>query len=617
MAEIKGQTPVPKRDLSRRKPVEEQALKRWWMADKDQVHAHLIQLVKRISDNQQDQRLQDVRHAYLYNSYQSSSMGSSALLPERYHVTYNIVKSAVDTVTAKLAQRELRPRTLTEGGTFDKQQRAKKLTKFHDGLFRAGGVYRLGPEVLKDACIFGTGAVKVIPDHECGTIRFERVPIRELLVDDLEAKYGDPQSLYQRRLVSRDRLMEMFEDKRGLIESAQSAADPDSRSSRRNETVDMVEVIEGWHLGEEGRHVIAIEGATLWDEAWEWGCFPFAFMKYTSKIDSFYGQGISEELMGTQLEINKLLRDIQRAQHLIAVPRVLMERSSKVTPAHLNNEIGGAIKYDGKEPKFLTPTAMNNEIYGHVKWLIASGFEKVGVSRMAATGTKPTGLDSRPALREYDQQTTERFAITEMNYRNFFEDLAKLSAKLAAQMYADGVSLEVATENRQFLETIKWSDVDPKDDIYVTKIYVSSLLPLQPSARLQKIEEQVRAGWMDRITGMQLMDHPDTEAWETLELADRQFVEYALSSILESGKYIAPEPEIKPEAAVNLARKVYLQARRAEAPPERLELLLRWIEAASSLVSTPVAPEAGPVQAVPQPLPESGLLPQAAQPPIV
>ena len=590
---------------------------RWWTSDDDTVHADMVQLIKIIEENQKDELVQNVRHAYLYNSHSMSAISqrfsSSSVLPERYNVTYNVVKSTTDTVTARIAQRELRPRVLTEKGDYAKQQRSKKLSKYLDGALKEGNVYRLGPEILKDACIFGTGAMKVLPDMETGKVHYERALVHEILVDNLEARYGDPKSLYQRRLVSRDLLAEQFPEKASEIFSAALAQEqrPDTPA------VDMVTVYEGWHIGKKNRHVIAIETCTLLDQPWEWDCFPFAFCKYTTKVDSFFGQGIAEELLGTQLEINKLLRDIQRAQHLIAVPRVLVSRASKIVSSHINNEIGGQVKYDGPKPDFVTPSAMNSEIYNHVKWLVQTSYEKVGVSTLAATGKKPAGLDSRPALREFANIESERFFITEMNYQNFFEDIAKVTIKWSKEIYKNKSDLKVKTEDRKFMETISWKDVDLDEDSITTKVFVSSLLPTSPSAKLQKIEEYVRAGWMDRETALQQFNHPDIDAWETLETADKDYVESVICDILEKGEYRAPEPESDPAKAVNLARKAYLEALRNGAPEENLELLLRWIDAAASLLpelSAPAAPALGQAAATPQALPESGILPQVTPP---
>jgi hypothetical protein len=584
--------------------------KSWWLADENDVHDHVTSIVNTISANHSDRKYQDLRHAYLYQNRQASDilLGSAkSSLPDRYNVTYNVVKSATDTLTAKITANRPRPRILTEKGDYDKQMRAQKLTQYLDGMLAATGAYRVGTQAFKDACIFGTGVLKVFTDGE--DIKVERVLITEIIVDDLEAAYGQPRSMYQARLVSRDALLDAFPEQKQAIEFA--------APEKCNASVDMIRVIEAWHLpknGKNGKHAIVLPNATLFMEDWNHETFPFAFIRYSTNIASFYGQGVSEELMGTQLEINKILRDIQRAQHLIAVPRVLMEVNSKVVASHLNNEIGSAIKYQGTRPDFFTPTAMNNEIYNHVKWLIQSAYEKVGVSQLSASSKKPAGLDSGRAIREYKDNETERFSTTETMYREFYDDLVKLILIFSRELYANGVDPSITAESKKFIETIKWSEVDMDDDKFVSRIQNSSIFPTTPAAKLQKVEEYVRAGWMDRDAAIRLMDFPDIEAWETLETSDRDYMDKILSNILGKGKYLPPEPEMMLDKDINIARKAYIEALNTGADEDKLDLLLRWIEAASSLLPTPPpAPMAAPAVAplgVPGALPEAGLLPQ-------
>lgn len=580
----------------------------WWRADKKDAAEHVFSIVDTIQNNQRDRRYQDLRHAYLYQNRQVADviLNSSAAnngLPDRFNVTYNVVKSASDTLTAKITSNKPRPRILTEKGDFRQQSRAKLLTQYLDGVMANSNAYRHGSKAFKDACIFGTGVVKVYHDGE--RVCVERVLPTEIVVDDYEGTYGDPKSLYQVRLISRDTLIEMFPEK---INEIMKAAPENCKGS-----VDMIKVIEAWHIGKEGRHVMAIDGITLHDEKYEKRCFPFAFMRYSTSIASFYGQGVAEELMGTQLEINKLLRDIQEAQHLVAVPRLMIEQNSKVSASHLNNRIGSVIKYQGTRPTVYTPSAMSSEIYNHVRWLISSAYEKVGVSQLSASSKKPAGLDSGRAIREYKDNETERFATTETMYRDFFEDMANLILTVSKELYADGVDMKVKTESRKFIESIKWSDVDMDDDKFVLRIQNSSIFPTTPAAKLQKVEEYVRAGWMDRDTAIRLMDFPDVEAWETLETADRDYMDKVLTSILSKGKYLPPEPEMLLDKDIAIARKAYLEALNTEVDSDKVDLLLRWIEAASSMI--PVAPPAAPVapdaaMGTPMAPPQAGLLPQ-------
>ena len=142
--------------------------KTWWMVEGDDVHDHMIKLINTIDENQKERKWQDLRHGYLYQNRQGADilrgyLDAARTLPERYHVTYNVIKSAIDTLTSRIAQNKPRPRVLTEKGDYEKQQRAKKLTKYLDGVFNQAQTYRHGADAFRDGSIFGTGVVKVSP----------------------------------------------------------------------------------------------------------------------------------------------------------------------------------------------------------------------------------------------------------------------------------------------------------------------------------------------------------------------------------------------------------------------------------------------------------------------
>ena len=588
----------------------------WWAVEDTETYIHMLQLIKTIDENQKERNWNDLQHGKLYQDTPQGILNGGdyqrSTDVRRSSVTYNVVKATTDTLVSKIGQNKPRPRTLTEKGDYHQQLRAKELTRYVDGILGDTKTYRKGPQIFKDGGIFGTGCLKVF--SEDGKIKTERVLITEILVDDLEGAYGDPQSIYQTKLVSRNVLLKLFPKHKQEIENAT----PDDITNRKKQTVDLIKVYEGWH--KKGKHVLAIENVTLLCEPWEHDYFPFAFFRYNTSIASFYGNGIAEELRGTQIEINKILRDIQQAQNLIAVPRILIDYGSSIVASHVNNEKGSIIKYRGKKPDFHTPTAMNNEIYSHVKWLISSAFEKVGLSQLSVASKKPAGLDSGRAIREFRDTESERFTSLTHQYEEFFEDVANLIISVSKDLYTNQkIDLEVKAESRSFIQSIKWSDVNMEDDKFVIRIQTSSLFPTTPAARLQKIEEYVRAGWMSRESAIQQMDHPDTESWATLETAGEEYVQKIVADILGSGKYVPPEPEILPERAINYARKAYMDAKKDEVKEEYTELLLRWMEQASSYLaptsSTPVpvaapTPESGTPTANPMPLPTTGLAPQ-------
>ena len=315
------------------------------------------------------------------------------------------------------------------------------------------------------------------------------------------------------------------------------------------------------------------------------------------------------------MAVNKTLMNIQRAQHLIAVPRIAIEDGSKVSPAQINNDIGAIIRYTGTAPRFDTPTAMNAEVYNHLKWLIQSGYELSGISQMSATSQKPSGLDSGVALREFNDIESERFMLTGMRYEALFMEAAKIIVDMSRDMYKNDPSLKINVAGGDFISTIKWKDVDLRDDQFKMKAFPVSLLPSTPAGKLQKVQEMVQAGFIPKEQAIQLLDFPDIGAYESIETANLNLIQKIITEMVDTGVYQSPEPQMNLEQATLYAHKAYLHGRVTNLAEDRLELLLRFIDDAERLSGiqaeqTQPAPAAAVIPgAVPEAPMQSDLLP--------
>ena len=591
---------------------------RWYVKEDQAQHQSIFTVVERIDKTQSYRSSMNVKHARLYNNLELLGLsvyatGAVGTLTQHDlsngRITYNLVKSCVDTAASKIAKSKPKPQFLTSGGDYALQARAKKLTQYVEGVFYNCKYYEIAAKVFVDGCVFGTGAMKFYTQD--GQIQCERVIPEEIKVDDNDAIYGKPKSLYQVKQLSREVLIDMYPDFAYQINSASS-------STPASSNVDLIKVVEAWHLGPHGRHTLCIENATLFTEKWEKDYFPFVFYKWSDRLTGFFGQGLAEELIGTQIEINRTLRNIHLAQKLVAIPRVAIESNSKVSVAQLTNEVGSIIRYQGgtRPPIFDTPAGMNAEVYNHLKWLIQSGYEKTGISQLSATSKKPSGLDSAVALREYSDIETERFMLTAMKYEQMALEASKIVVDLSRDLFTEDPKLSVKTPGKDFIDTIAWKEVNLPEEQYVMKVFPVGLLPSQPAGRLAKVQELIQAGWIDREKALELLDFPDLKAWESLETANNNLVEKNIAAMLENGKYLPPEPQMNLEFAANTAHKHYLKGRVEGISDDKLELLLRFIDDADRLNQLknpqPVA-EAAPAvaQAVPEPLPQSELLPNS------
>ncbi len=305
----------------------------WWKGEKDSIHDNVFAYVGYLDRDQSYKSADNLRHMRLYGNYEMVGIDSysynrvETASSVKHRVTLNVVQSIVDTVVSKMTKNKPKATFLTEGGDWSLQRRAKKLTKFCEGIFSSTDYYKHAVQAFRDGCIFGTGAIKIFKEN--GNIKAERVFIDEIKVDDSEAFYAEPRQLHQVKYIHKDVLLEMFPEAEFHIQ--QSTGSSHSYDMPRGNQIDnLIKVIESWHLpsgrtkdknGKElkhdGLHSISIANKTLFTEPYNKKYFPFVFFRWAEKPVGFWGIGLSEMLQGIQLEINKILRTIQVSMHLV------------------------------------------------------------------------------------------------------------------------------------------------------------------------------------------------------------------------------------------------------------------------------------------------------------
>ena len=217
--------------------------------------------------------LEQTRSAMAINARMYSNQPIMGLTPRLYRnkaptgksnrLTLNLIKSVIDTYVSLITKDRPKVSFETSGGDWSLQQKAKLLEKFIDGIAYETGLEDLAPTIVRDSAIWGLGIVKVYLDTDGPKpkIKIDRVFPHELLVDDQDAFYGEPQNMYQYRYVDRYALMERYPDLADKIKSAGPSGgflDSSTMSTTDGSTqlLDQVIVVEGWHLaavpGEDG-----------------------------------------------------------------------------------------------------------------------------------------------------------------------------------------------------------------------------------------------------------------------------------------------------------------------------------------------------------------------------
>ena len=607
--------------------------RKWWTKPAEKAYESIWPLVAFIRQSQAIRHQSNVRYFKFYANQQLDNLAAtrylnnlSSFYGESARVSYNVIKSCIDTARSKIAKQKPRPMFLTENGDWNLQQRAKRLNQFIMGLFDQIGspnglvresLYTIGSNVFFDACVTGTGAAKMYIYNN--KIVAEQCLSDEIIVDQFEGMYRAPRSMHQVKYIDRDVLYDLYPKHKDQIRDAKKAL-----TGEQNDSQDMIPVIESYHLpsgpmAKDGRKVICIETGTLASTSWDKQYFPFLIQRWSMRPVGFYGIGLAEELQGIQREMNQTLLNIQTALRRVAVPRVWRHINDHNPNKRLTNEIGEIGYFSDAPPIFQTPNAMTPEVYNHVDRLYQKAFETTGISQLSSTSAKPAGLDSGVALRNYQDIESERFASVHKMYENFYTPQATYMAlDLLETLLAAGEDTIVQAHDGMTFKPVKYSEVRIPLDSFTVRAYPTAYLPTEPAGKFQKVKEGVEAGFWDKDEAMDLLDFPDISKAMRVKQASRNACYHYVEHLVDTGEYLPVEPYQDIQLTKELLQSYYLEGRTQGMPQDRLDLLqqvmdeIRVREDEAAQAAAEAAMEAQAAMAPPEPT----QMPPGAQPPL-
>lgn len=610
---------------------EKKGVFKWWEAKDDgQLNSQLLSTAAYIKDSQTwrvrqlavDIRLYSGLSVYSYAGSNVSKLDQTKTLPDD-RPTFNLIQSCTDTLVSRLGQSRPAPVFLTDNSDYKERHIAQQLNGFILGEFYQTKAYEKAADILRDGIIMGTGALKVYEDDEA-KVAIDRVLVTDLYMDMNDSINGEPQQLYQLKLVDRAKLLARNPKFAKEIKAAPNAY-PDNSPGNEATTADQIMVIEGWKLpsfkgAKDGRHTLACSGGLIGDEPWTKMKFPFVWLIYSKPFLGFWGQGLATQLFGTQLTLNRILYTIARAITLVGVPRVFQEQGSKVMTASNNNEIGVIVKYSGTKPSYEVAPCNAPELYTERDKLIQYGYQQCGVSAMQATSQKPEGVDSGEAIRSYDNISTDRLNSLARKYDNIFIDLAYMVTDQAIDIAKRDGKYQTVFPNKDGTKEIDLPNIKYLQDPFTIQCFSESSLPKDPSGRMQKITEMVQSGMISLKEGRRLLNYPDLGQMEKLANASEERIFQYLDLIVEKGKFTQPDPFMDLGLAEELTVQyynLYVPAKLEKKKEAQLRNFHTQILYLKNKAIAPPMPGPGLVpQAQAAPLPQSPLVPnQQVAPP--
>ena len=571
-----------------------------------------------------DIRMYSGLSVYSYAGSNVSKMDQTKTLPDD-RPTFNLIAACTDTLVARISQARPTPVFLTDNADYKQRHLAQSLNQFILGEFYQAKAYEKGDQILRDACVMGTGCLKVYEDEESHKVAVDRVMISDLYIDMNDAVNGDPTQIYQLLLMDRNKVLAQVNTAKGkkIVEDCDNAY-PDNGPDTGRTIADQIVVVEGWKKaigkpGEEGyrpgRHTIACVNGLIRDEVWEKDSFPFVFMNYSDPFLGFFGQGIATRLFGTQMTLNRVLYTIARAITLVGVPRVLVEQNSKFSTAHADNQVGSIWKWSGTKPEIVTWQSNAADLYAERDKLIQYGFQQEGISVMQATSQKPEGLDSGAAQRAYDDISIDRMYTVSKKYTNMYIDLAyKITDKAIEIAKRDG-KYQTVYPNKDGTKEIDLPAMKFLDDPFVIQCFDESSLPRDPAGRTATVIEWVQSGMITLKEGRRLMRAPmDLEQNEKLSNASEERIFKYLDEIVEDGKWNPPDAFMDLDLALELTVQYYNLYVAAKLEEKKAQMLRDFFTMIQTLkqaaMPPPMMPQPGAVPpANPEPTPTSPMIP--------
>lgn len=566
---------------------------KWWKV-KQGVHKALVDDITTLQNRLLYRSNQNLRHLQLYSNQNIQSMHGSAYDQPGYvgedRLVLNVVQSVNNAVTAKISTNRPRCMPLTEGGNWEQQQKAKQLGKFFDGQFYDSQIYRTSRSIFRDSTIFGTGVIKFHNDwRDSGNPQIvgERKLIDDILVDPIDGRYGKPRMIHELMNISREVTIATWPDAKDALSQATQWG---HHQSFENQYADPVTIAEAWHLPSsptagDGRHVIACDANTLLDEPWMIERFPMAFFKWLTPELGWYGESLTSQVIGVQIEINKILMKISQHMHLNS-GFVCIERGSKIVKEHLVNSPWSVLETTGQMPQFIMAASISPEYFMQLDRLYAKAFEIAGITQLFATGLKPKGLDSGRAQREYKDTESERFMDVSQSWEEFhYRDIPEILVDCAQKIdETEGSTYSVlSVSDDDTLERIAWADVNLDRDKYILQLRPTSFLPTQPAFKFQAVKEVLEVLPELQPYTAKLLNYPDLQAVMKQITAPIDYIEMVTDRMLY-GKgddlmdlYEPPDAFTDPTKALQIARGKLLKAKIDKAPAERLDLLMRYM----------------------------------------
>lgn len=526
--------------------------------------------------------------------------------------TRNLTKTLVDTALSRFAKTETRVQYLTNGGNEGEQEDAEEATDGANALLEQTGSEIELRKAALHACVFDLGIVKRVVGPAGPEV--EHVPAWEVMFDPADAHRGKPSIRVQRFPGDREALIARFIAPLAL--ASLEIEDPIERQRKLDTLEDMVTKLrqggttmvtpdhtqsdmhviayELWRdpVGKKkGRHVVVTDSVMLLDEeieVLEQKNAPFVFFGFSEPLVGAYPESIAAIVSELQAELDGMKTRKSQILRLMAVPRYVVTGPDA---EQLESQIRGGSDALGdiiKAPTGTTVTPLNLGLAESLTALTQEmneawqkGFEMVGINPSNAIGSRPTGLNSAPSQREWNEIAQDRLSLVALEYQQAHVDLATLLLDAVEDL--PDYEIKIKSPNGKFLRKLKAADLKLGQSDYVLQRFPIGALPTTPTGKLAAAGDLLQMGALDKEEFQQIVQLPDLKSRVNINIASRQATEKLIAKMLRTGQYITPPDCLEPVYALKYATYMWLTGVASEGEPDamsedQLNMLQNWMD---------------------------------------
>lgn len=531
-----------------------------------------------------------------------------------------LVRSAVTTAVSTIyAPQKPKPQFQTLGATWALKRKAYKLDRICEGVLhqkqgRWNNVWAfLVAEACPEASLQGCCAIKVTADVPGKRICHTVVPLPDLFVDPSEGR--NPRSLFERAPISQSEALRLAKGKAEAISAIKGAPEYDwyARTGATKPRADRtIEAIYAWHLPdgaeEPGTWCVVVGGYMIEHGEWTAPDFPFVFLVWEPQSEGFWGTGIADEGGKLAQEAGDYDHRLHHRAIIASCKHIYYyEGTVKPDDLALNDAVVGVPVTEGMQfPQETVIPPFGGVELELREQKIRSFWDLVGISQVSAAARREPGVESGVAMMTLNDTKAGRHLAKGQRYEQLFPDLAHQYMWRFREIAEEHPDFEATWPGSHTLRTIKWRELDLRDDMFTITVDPAAMLPHDPAGRQQMIQALLASQLISKESAKSLIGMPDLDAELAIENAEGEYVDSLIERYLDakedswsSGDYEAPEGHMMNKGgALRRFSAAWFRARvdQASLPrPERakaefnIQLLGRWIKELDALM-TPVPP---------------------------